>query len=159
MPIEVLPEVTIVWPKRELWKNVIWVKRICIDLDGSVCEYDFPGIVKSFFGVDISATAIFAYDLADVLGVAPILIDSMFREQVYGSPTLISGAIDTLRKWKQEGHELVIYSNRVKYMGESGLVKWLIDYQIPFGGISDGTGKYDIHVDDSPSKLMATDSE
>ncbi len=134
-------------------------KRICIDLDGVVCEYDFPRIVKNFFGVDLSAQAIFAYDLADVLGAAPALINTMFKEQVYGPPNFVDGAIDALKIWEAKGYELVIFSNRIKYMGEFNLAKWLIEYQIPFDGIDGGLGEYDLHIDDSPGKLMATNSK
>ena len=153
MPTIVYPEATIAWPKIE------FTKCICIDLDGVICEYDFPKIVKNFFGVDLSAQAIFAYDLADVLGVAPALINTMFREQVYGKPNLVEDALDTLMGWQSKGYELVIFSNRIKYMGHEGLAKWLIDYQIPFNGIDGGQGEYDIHIDDSPAKLMATKSK
>jgi len=159
MPVEVLPEMTLVMPKvKDLFANVKWNKRICLDLDGCICEYDFPRIVKGFFGVDLSAQMIFAYDLADVLGVAPALINTMFKEQVYGRPNFVEGAIETLKEWKSKKYELVIFSNRVKYMGYEGLAKWLIEWRIPFSGIDGGQGSYDVHIDDSPSKLMATNS-
>jgi uncharacterized HAD superfamily protein len=134
-------------------------RRICIDIDGCLCEYDFPSLVRNFFGVDLSPAAIFAYDLADVLGVSPALINTMFKAQVYGRPNLTVGAIDTLNEWRYNGYELVIFSNRVKYMGYDGLAQWLNKYQIPFSGIDGGQGKYDVHIDDSPAKLMSTDSE
>lgn len=135
------------------------VKRICVDLDGVICEYNFSNIVKDFFGVDLTKYQIYAYDLADVLGVAPVLIDNMFKEQVYGKPNLIEGAIDTLKNWKSKGYEVIIYSNRVKYMGYDTLTHWLIDWQIPFSGIDDGRGKYAVHIDDCPAKLMTVNSE
>ena len=139
--------------------NIMVDKRLLLDLDGVICEYDFPKIVKNFLGVDLSATAIFAYDLADVLGVSSTLIDIMFKEQVYGKPNFVEGTLDTLAEWQSKGYELVIYSNRIKYMGYEGLCKWLIDWQIPFGGIDGDKGKYDVHIDDSPSKLMETKSK
>jgi len=134
-------------------------KRLCLDLDGCIVMYDFPKIVKNFFSVDLSAQMIFAYDLADVLGVSPVLINTMSKEQVYGKPNLCEGAIDTLKEWESMGYELIIYSNRVKYMGYDGLAMWLIDWKIPFSEIDGGQGTYDVHIDDSPSKLMATDSK
>jgi len=134
-------------------------KRICIDLDGVVVQYDFPALVRNSFGVDLSKSTIYAYDLADVLGVSPKTIDLMFHNVVYGEPKFTFGAIDTLREWKSKGYELIIFSNRVKYMGELGLAKWLTDYQIPFSDIDGGQGEYDVHIDDSPGKLMATNSK
>lgn len=159
MPTVVYPEATITWPKEWCLDRVIWPQRICIDLDGVICEYDFPKIVKKFFGVDLSAQAIFAYNLADVLGVDSALINTMFEEQVYGKPNLVEGAIDTMKEWKSKRYDLVIYSNRIKYMGYDGLANWLLDWQIPFSGIDGGKGEYDAHIDDSPSKLMATKSK
>lgn len=134
-------------------------KRILVDIDGVICEYDFPEIVKNFFGVDLSPIAIFAYNLADVLGVAPTIIDTMFKEQVYGKPNLVENALDTLGEWQVKGHQLIIFSNRVKYMGYQGLAEWLRRWQIPFSSIDSGYGEYDVHIDDSPGKLMATNSK
>lgn len=153
MLAEVLPEMTIVRPK------IIWTKRICIDIDGVICEYQFSEIVKNFFGIDLSSKAIFAYDLADVLGIAPALINTMFREQVYGKPNIVEGAIETLKEWESKGYELIIFSNRVKYMGREELAKWLVEWGIPFNGIDGGQDYYDVHIDDSPAKLMATNSK
>ncbi len=134
--------------------------KIAVDVDGVVCEYDFPKIVKSFFGVDLSAKAIFAYDLADVLGVAPVLINTMFKNQVFGKPNFNPGAIETLHSWKQKGYEVIIYTDRVKYMTDIELVTWLIDNGIPFSGIDyNGHNEYFAHLDDSPSKLAATNSK
>jgi len=159
MPVEVLPEMTIVWPEECPYKLEPKPIRICIDIDGCLCEYNFPLLVKNFFGVGLSPQMIFAYDLADVLGVAPALINTMFKEQVYGKPNLVEGAIDTIKEWESKGYGIVIFSNRVKYMGYEGLAKWLIDWQIPFSGIDGGQGSYNVHIDDSPAKLMATDSK
>mgnify|MGYP001608251789 CR=1 FL=1 len=133
--------------------------KLCIDLDGCVVQYDFPKIVKDFFGIDLSAKMLFAYDLADVLGVAPALINTMFKEQVFGKPNFIEGAIDTLTIWEAKDYELYIFSNRVKYMGVEGLRSWLIEWQVPFTNIEDGRGEYDVHIDDSPAKLMSTNSK
>ncbi len=160
-PTEVRPEFTVVWPKLEEcpYKLEPTRKRICIDLDGVVCEYDFPMIVRNFFGIELKVKEIYAYDLPDVLGVSQEDINAMFKEQVYGKPHFIKGAIDTLKEWESKDYELVIFSNRVKYMGELGLTKWLREWEIPFDEIDGGSGKYDVHIDDSPGKLMSTNSK
>lgn len=134
-------------------------KRLLLDIDGVICEYQFSKIVKSFFGIDLSSKAIFAYDLADVLGVAPALINTMFKEQVYGPPNFINGSLEVLQSWKDKGYRILIFSNRVKYMGIFALGQWLIDYKIPFDDIDIyATGEYDYHIDDVPSKLASTQS-
>lgn len=158
MTTELLEKQHIDWlPKQEERWDTFPSKRLLIDIDGCICEYDFPKIVKNFFGVDLSSQAIFAYDLADVLGVAPTLINLMFAKQVYGPPNFIDGSLEILREWKSKGYELTIFSNRVKYMGEPNLAKWLVDNKIPFNGIDvEGTGRYDYHIDDSPGKLAST---
>ena len=147
---EILPERTIVWP---------WKRSLCVDIDGVVCEYNFPKIVKEHFGVNIDPESIYAYDLADVLGVAPAAINDMFEQQIYGKPNLVPGAVETMREWKSAGYRINIFSNRVKYMGEAGLAGWLIEYGIPFDYIDGGKDRYDVHIDDSPAKLMSTDSK
>jgi 5'(3')-deoxyribonucleotidase len=134
------------------------MEKLLIDIDGVIVSYDFPKIVKSCFGVDLSSKAIFAYDLADVLGVAPFLINNMFKEQVYGAPQFNEGALKALNKLHDE-YELVIFTNRLKYMTELELVSWMSKNQIPFRGISkDGSGEYFAHIDDSPAKLASTNS-
>ncbi len=133
--------------------------RLLIDLDGVICEYKFSLLVKNFFGVDLSSKAIFAYDLADVLGVAPALINTMFKEQVYGPPNFINGSLEVLQSWKDKGYRILIFSNRVKFMGIFALRQWLINYKIPFDDIDIyATGEYDFQIDDSPSKLAAPKS-
>ncbi len=129
--------------------------RLLLDIDGVVVKYDFIGLVKRYFNVDIEPKAIFAYNLADVLGVSSKEIDNMFQEQVWGEPVFMDNAFDVLNEIKQI-YEIIIYSNRIKYMGEAGLVKWLVDYQIPFEGVDYGQGVYDIHIDDRPEKLEDT---
>lgn len=134
--------------------------RILLDLDGCVVQYDFSAIVKQHFGVKLSSKSIFAYDLADVLGVSSQEINKMFEGQVFGKPCFKEGALETLREWQSKSWEIIIYSNRVKYMGYMGLAEWLIKWDIPFDGFDlDGSGSYNFHIDDSPGKLAATDSK
>ena len=136
------------------------MKRICVDIDGCLCEYNFPQIVKSFFGVSIEKYAIYAYDLADVLGVSHLMIDTMFKEQVWGKPTFMPDALETLQEWRGK-YWIAIYSNRPKYMGREGLRAWLGEHQIPCDWITEEKVEYeyDFAIDDSPAKLQSVNSE
>jgi len=128
--------------------------KLLLDLDGTIVQYNFPKLVKDFFGVDISPLVIYAYDLADILGVSKQMIDLMFKEQVYGKANFIDGSLEVLEEWESKGYELAIFSNRVNYMGEFELAKWLIENKIPFSGIDcEGAGNYDYAIDDRPAKL------
>ena len=151
---------TMVCPDVPEIKQPSYAKRVLCDIDGVICEYQFDKIVKNFFGVDLSTQMIYAYDLADVLGVAPALINTMFKGQVYGKANFINGSLEILKEWESKGYELAIFSNRIKYMGGAGLQSWLEQYDIPFSEIDvHGNGKYDFHIDDSSSKLAATNSK
>ena len=133
---------------------------LCLDLDGCVVEYDFPRIVKEYFGVDLSPEKIFAYDLADVLGVSNDEINNMFYDQVWGEPQFVEDAIPTLKGWLDKNYVIGILSNRVKYMNIDGLIRWLTHYSIPYSFIIVKTGaKFDFHIDDSPAKLMSVDAK
>ncbi len=134
-------------------------RRLLIDIDGVICEYDFPKIVWGKFHVKIKATDIYAYNISDTLGVSQQKVDEMFQEQVHGKPDFVKDAIETLREWQSKDYELVIFSNRVKYMGYRGLERWLIEWGVPYDVIDGGQGKYDFHIDDRPSKLQDTDSK
>ena len=95
--------------------KVIWTQTrkpcLCLDIDGVLVKYDFTRLVKQYFGVDIEPAAIFAYNLADVLGVSSKEIDHMFDNQVWGKPDFMENALDVLNEISQ-GYEIVIYSNR-----------------------------------------------
>ena len=132
-------------------------RRILVDVDGVIVSYDFTDLVWEKFHIRINPHHIFAYNLADVLGVTSKAIDEMFFDQVWGKPEFIKGAIETLSEWKSK-YEIVIYSNRVKYMGYDGLTRWLIDSGVPFSGITGGQGFYAFHIDDRPKKLCDTNS-
>jgi len=133
--------------------------KILLDVDGTLTKYDFKFLAKKYFGIDLSPMAIYAYDLADVLGVSNKVIDSMFHETVFGKAQFYEGALATLQNWYNK-HELVVFTNRTRYMSIPELTKWLTDNGIPFHGIDvEGKGEYDFHVDDRPEKLMSTNSK
>ncbi len=172
MPIRVYNEATIVFPKGERCINhlnklcqegycsecELSKKKILVDIDGVICNYDFESIVWNKFHVKIDSKNIFAYNLADVLGVSSAKIDDMFRVQVWGMPYIYPFAIETLRQWKNK-YQVLIYSNRIKYMNRDGLARWLVDWRIPFTDIDNGKDEYDFHIDDRPEKLCDTNSK
>jgi uncharacterized HAD superfamily protein len=136
--------------------------NICVDIDGVICEYDFPKIVKKYFGVNLPADSIYAYDLADVLGVSPDDIDDMFREQVWGKPEFVEGALEVLEEWRSEGYLIDILTNRLKYMDYRQLENWLARYSVPYLYICPSFAlpeNPDYHIDDSPAKLMKVNAK
>ncbi len=165
MPTVEYPEVTIsglvpTW-LQGFEKEAQYNKRILCDIDGVICEYNFQSLVWDKFHARIDSTKIFAYNLADVLGVSSIEIDDMFYKQVWGRPQFNDGAFEVLLDWKTKGYEIAIFSNRIKYMGYKKLAQWLNEWQIPFSGI-DKTGDrhdYDYHIDDRPEKLCDSGSK
>lgn len=132
--------------------------KLLLDLDGVVIEYNFQKIVKDFFGVDLTKYQIYAYDLADVLGVAPMMINTMFKEQVFGKPNFVENSMEVLNELSPR-YDIYIFSNRLKYMSYYELAMWLDEYDIPYDSIDEtGSGNYFAHIDDSPAKLMSTNS-
>jgi uncharacterized HAD superfamily protein len=133
--------------------------RLLIDVDGVICKYNYGDIVKKHFGVEIDEYNVFAQDMSDVLGVKSEEINKMFYNQVHNQPQFIENALPTLKTLYNK-HEIIIFTNRTKYMSLEELTKWLIENNIPFHGIDvQGTGEYQFHVDDSPAKLMKTNSK
>jgi uncharacterized HAD superfamily protein len=135
------------------------MSKILVDVDGVIVKYNFGLLVKKYFGIDLSPMSIYAYDLADVLGVSEIAINTMFKEQVYGRATFMPSALSTLQSWYNK-HEIIIGTNRTHYMTTKELVTWLTENNIPFHGIDETlSDKYDFHIDDSPRKLAGTNSQ
>ena len=131
--------------------------NILCDVDGCICSYPFPKIIKKYFGVSIPTKAIFAYSLEDCLGVSSAVVGVMFKVEAMQAPVFIKGALDALKQLRAEGHLIFIYTNRVRFMTDGELVDWLQLYGIPFDCLYKGQERvFDFHVDDSPAKLMGT---
>lgn len=133
---------------------------ILIDIDGVVCEYDFPKITKKHFGVAIPNKAIYTYSIEDSLGVASSDVVRMFEKECFSKPVFALGAIDTLKGFLSAGHQVSIYSNRLHFMTQDELETWLGKYKIPYSNIctNQSLPSYvHVYVDDSPAKLMAVE--
>jgi uncharacterized HAD superfamily protein len=136
--------------------------RILLDIDGTVCQYDFPHLIKERFGVDITTKEVYTYSIEEVLGVPAHMVNSMFHDAVFLPPVFIPNARETLHRLVKAGHKITVYTNRIRFMMLHELTKWLEDYKIPYnGGITTKLDDYqphyfDYHVDDSVSKLIET---
>ena len=150
---------SVTWPKE--WCQNQYVKeppRICLDLDGVVCEYDFPRMIKEDFGIDIRTEDIYTYDIDDILGVTKEAVKAMFKKRVYDPARCEPDARDTMEEWIERGYKILVYSSRSSLMGSVTLELWIDENHIPCTHLTTGQGEYDIHIDDRPSKLAATDS-
>ena len=130
---------------------------ILVDLDGCVCQYNFPKIIKKHFGVVVSAQMIHCHSIEDALGVSRASVEKMFNEEVHEPPRLIRGAQDALASLVLADHDVGIYTNRLYFVTQEELERWLYENGIPYTSII--TGKtlpnyVHAHIDDSPGKLM-----
>jgi len=132
-------------------------KKIVVDIDGVVAQYDFPRMIKKHFGVDIKQEDVWTYAIEDALGVAPNDVYTMFRSEIFDTPLFVPGAREALDKLNRK-HDVFIYTNRIKIMGMQPLIKWLDDNKIAHSKIIFNNlhpdGQFDYHIDDSPLKLM-----
>lgn len=132
-------------------------QTILMDLDGTICQYDFPKLLEKYFHCSIPNGDIYAYALEDVLGVTPAEIAKMFKVEVYNRPCLIEGAISTINSFISKDYQVGIYSNRIHYMSMVELEDWMEAYGIPYSYVATKDDLPDYvyaHVDDNPSKLM-----
>lgn len=79
--------------------------------------------------------------------------------QSYDEVKPIPGAIAALKKLKEEGHEIIIYTarNMKTYQGNTGkavaniggmTIDWLRKYQVPYDEIIFGKPQGDLYIDD-----------
>jgi len=136
-------------------------KTIIVDIDGVICQYDFRGIIKKHFGVDIkSNSTMWGYSVEDCLGLPYNDVAKMFGEESYEPPNMVPGAVKTLTNLIADGFHVSILSNRLKFMEYSDLEDWLDDSGIPYSELItfDTLPQYaHAMVDDSPSKLLCVD--
>jgi len=138
------------------------MKNLLVDIDGTICQYDFPKLLKKYFGVAIPNSGIFTYSLEDSLGVPPKMIEDMFAKEVYEEPNMIPGARSALKGFIDKGYNILILSNRLSWMTADELSDWLDDWGILYTDVL-GNGELPsyvhAHIDDSPLKLLRVDEE
>jgi len=132
--------------------------NIICDLDGVVIEYDFPTLIGKYFGVRIAQKDIHAYSLEDCLGVGSDVVREMFSKEVHNKPLFVPGAINALTYFMSRDWQVYILTNRLYFMSEEALERFLDLYCIPYTGIINGEipDYASFHIDDSPQKLMDT---
>ena len=103
--------------------------RICIDLDGVICQFKEPG-------------------------------------QTYADVKPVPGALDQLKKWRSEGHCLIISTGRHmktcagnvgQVLAKQGLVtlQWLARYGIEYDEIHFGKPFADVYIDDNAVRFAS----
>lgn len=135
--------------------------NLIIDVDGVICQYDFPTIIKKHFGVDIPKGAIYTYSIEDALGVSSVDVGKMFQVETHAEPKLMPGAIKSLWQFLDSGFEVCLFTNRLNFMTVEELEDWLGKWEIPYSSIlTPQTLPNYTHacIDDSPQKLMLVDS-
>jgi len=133
--------------------------NILLDIDGVVCAYNFPKLIKRWFGLDIQQSDITTYRLEECLGLPTKDIDQMFDTEVACSPEFIPGAQEAIQRLSKD-HLLFIWSHRLKHTTKDELEEWLLDHMIPFAEVLEegqvkGGRLFDYFIDDSPDKLLS----
>uniref|UniRef100_A0A6M3KY94 5' nucleotidase, deoxy (Pyrimidine), cytosolic type C protein (NT5C) n=1 Tax=viral metagenome TaxID=1070528 RepID=A0A6M3KY94_9ZZZZ len=137
------------------------MKNILVDLDGCVAQYDFPKLIKKYFGVAVQPMDIWCYSIADSLGLPSGEVHQMFEVESQEEPNFIEGAVETLEKLLVRDYKVLIYSTRTSIMGRYNLDTWLRKWNIPFSTIiTDYTLPLliEAYIDDWPAKLLHVDS-
>jgi hypothetical protein len=137
-------------------------KTLIIDIDGVVCQYDFPNILKKHFGISVPNDWICHYSIEDSLGIPTDEVHEMFEKEVYSAPNIILGAVEALKRFIIKDYYVDIFSNRLSFMVVGELEDWLNQYGIPFSQVltwEDLPSYAHAAIDDSPSKLLKIDKE
>ena len=138
------------------------MKNIVVDIDGVICEYDFPDLIKRHFGISILPEWIWCYTLEDCLGLSPDQVGDLFALEGFAKPKFIKGAFEALSRLVIEDFNVCILSNRLTYMSKADLSLWLQEYNIPHSQIitCEELPSY-VHyaIDDRPKKLLEIDSK
>uniref|UniRef100_A0A6M3L955 5' nucleotidase n=1 Tax=viral metagenome TaxID=1070528 RepID=A0A6M3L955_9ZZZZ len=137
-------------------------RNIICDIDGVICKYDFPKLIKKYFGVMIPNKGIFTYSLEDALGVPPKAVNNMFAREVFNPPNLVKGVVDNLNYFIDKDYAVLIYTNRLHFMTQGELGDWLETWGIPYTDIINGgelPTYVHAHIDDSPRKLLQVDED
>jgi hypothetical protein len=58
------------------------------------------------------------------------------------------GAVETMTELYEDGHELIIFTNRGTEVGKQHVIEWLKYFHIPFGEVTNIKGNWDIFIDD-----------
>ena len=138
------------------------MRNILVDLDGVVCQYDFPKIIKKHFGAEVSNKDVQLYSLEDCLGLPYSQVMDMFKAEAFAAPNLIRDSVRSLNWLVVNDWNVCIHSNRIKFMGKQGLEDWLDKYGIPYSVVLNGDSLPNyvrVAVDDYPSKLLKLNEE
>ena len=137
------------------------MKNIVVDIDGCVCQYDFPRLIKKHFGMGILPEWVWCYSLQESLGLPKNAVNRMFEEEAYKDPAFLPDALRVLERMVQ-GNNVYILSHRENIMGRRDFKVWLGRHHIPHTQIiSCKTLPSHVHVaiDDYPTKLLEVASK
>jgi len=117
------------------------VLRIGVDIDGTICNfsYAFCSIAWEVFGYKTRWK-----ELSQGVHRTQFLevYDYMIRENVFLSIQPYAGAVDTLKSWKAQGHEIVYITRRRPGNDQNLLIKhetqtklWIVQNHFPPGDV------------------------
>ena len=139
--------------------------RLAIDLDGVVADFN-AGWIRLHdqeFGSGLDPAMVQTWDgLADLAGFSDMRAfwawakGSDERPSIFRHLDPYPGALDTLRRLRRAGHEIVIVTTKPEW-AVSDTFRWLADHEMPTREVHISDDKYlvdcDVYLDDSPHVL------
>lgn len=130
--------------------------RIGIDIDGTIADYNPSITQKRHVGKEVGDELFICYTELATSGVPPKEVYASFQEYAHQPAKLIPDSKEVMQQLIDEGHDVVIYTNRLIFMNKTELEEWLHRNDIPFSEVwaEAELPAFDYHLDDNPAKLV-----
>ena len=130
--------------------------KIGVDIDGTIADYNLTATTKKHLGREEANDVFICFSESAILKGPGEELLAVFQKYARQKAILIDGAVESIRRLRDKGHNIIIYSNRLLFMDKAELEDWLRDNKIPFTAVwaKRNPPQLDYHVDDNPAKLV-----
>jgi 5'(3')-deoxyribonucleotidase len=137
--------------------------RIAIDIDSTLHDY-WPQLAKAAkrrFGVDLPYEQQLTWDITPLRREqVQVLVEETHKDVNVLAAEPYPGAVETIRRWKEEGHHIIVASHRHE-RSRAATAQWLERIGLPYDELYCAFDKIghcvqehvDVLIDDSPETL------